>query len=90
MEALSILEEKIIKLLDHVAQLKEENNKLAEENARFKEQNEALENSLLKNNKNIDDLNQEKTLTRMVVDDLIKNIDSLVSSEHSEHIEKEA
>lgn len=89
MEAFAILEEKITKLLDHIAELKARNEQLAEENMRLKEAAEALENSLLKNNKNIDDLNEERNVTKMMVDDLIKNIDSLVSCEKSE-IEKEA
>lgn len=88
MEAFNLLEEKISILLDHVTKLKNEKELLVKENNLLKEQNEALENSLLQNNQNIDDLNTEKSATKMLVDDLIKNIDTLVSSDKSEEVEK--
>jgi hypothetical protein len=40
-----------------------------------------LQNSLKDDCKRIDELKQEKELTRLVVDDLIKSIDSLVENQ---------
>ncbi len=81
-EALNVLESKIARLLELVAELRMQNAKLTEENMRLKEHVEVIEHSLLKNHQNLEELNQEKHLTRMVVDDLIKDIDLLVKGEN--------
>ena len=61
--------------------LKAENVQLTQGNARLVATVEALEAAALKGTGQIDELNQEKTLTKMAVDDLLerlKIIDSIV------------
>ncbi len=78
MEALTLLEAKISALVELAKKLKAENGKLQMENNGLALKLEALENSLLKESQNSENLNQEKLITKMVVDDIIKNIDLLV------------
>ncbi len=92
MEMLGLLEKKLAELVEHAKRLKEQNDELrkqfeqlAQENARLIQDNallqgriEVLELSLLKDK---EELSQEKELTKMVVDGLIKSIDSLVEQE---------
>jgi len=94
-EALSLLEKKIIHLLELISKLKEENNRLKAESAHLVEKNADLsqrvtdltekmsvtENAMVEHDKDLDELSQEKALTKMVVDDLIKSIDSFVDKE---------
>lgn len=79
-DSLSLLEKKVIDLLDSNKKLKSENIELAEKNQLLNEKIDALEMSMLKEK---DDLDQEKEITKMVVDGLLKSIDSLVESENS-------
>ena len=81
MEVLGILEEKIRGLVAQIKELRAENVKLVEAKRELEEKLEALEGSILKDSKNLEDLNQEKALTKMAVDDLIKSIDVLGGSE---------
>lgn len=88
MEALSLLERKIASLieskkqdLEAITKLREENKQLCAENMQLKEQLEKVETSILMRHQNLEELNQEKALVKMVVDDLIKNIDQLVLEE---------
>jgi hypothetical protein len=109
MEALNILENKIITLLELVKTLKAENSdlkkeseqrglasaRLTEEKAKLREENTALrehvehlmseldavEKSVFARDKNVETLNQERAETKLLIDDLIKDIDSLVESE---------
>lgn len=76
------LEEKLICLAELVRELKTENAKLAEENAQLSAQLIMLQNALKDDTQRIDALKQEKELTRLVVDDLIKSIDSLVENQN--------
>lgn len=92
MEALALLEGKIKSLVELISKLKEEgarlkaeNYKLEEENLKLLERVSGLENRLdtfegaaVEKNKSLNELSQEKELTRVFVDDLIKSIDSLV------------
>jgi cell division septum initiation protein DivIVA len=92
MEVLSLLEGRIKSLVELVGKLKEEGVRLKLENSRLAEENERLaekvfslqgqidsfEGAITENSKSLDELSQEKALTKMVVDDLIKSIDSLV------------
>jgi len=61
--------------------VKEEVVTLRKENEDLRKQIEKLEDSLLARHESIEALSQEKELTRMAVDDLIKDIDSIVGSE---------
>lgn len=82
MNVLKQLEEKLICLAELVKELKTENAKLAEENAQLSAQLSMLQNAFKDDSKRIDELKQEKELTRLVVDDLIKSIDSLVENQN--------
>jgi regulator of replication initiation timing len=95
MDALKIFEEKLVKLAEKIKdllaensqlaeeakELRTENSNLAEENAQLAAKLSMLEKSLLDDSRRIDELRQEKELTRLVVDDLIKSIDSLVENQ---------
>ena len=66
------------------ASLKNENAKIAEENARLADKAESVEKEALKGSGQIDELNQEKALTKIAVDDLLerlKVIDSIVEQQ---------
>jgi len=75
MDMLTVLEDKVLKLVAHVGTLKTENDHLTTENLQLREQVEALENLIMKDKS---DVCQEKELTKLVVDGLIESIDSLV------------
>ncbi len=77
MDALKVLDEKIAGLISRINDLEADNAKLAADNAQLTAKLETMETSMLSDIKRIEELDQEKALTRMVVDDLIKNIDSL-------------
>jgi predicted nuclease with TOPRIM domain len=62
-------------------ELKLENAKLAEENAQLLAKLDGLEGSVFESHGHIVELNKEKVLTKMVVDDLIKSINDLVGNE---------
>ena len=81
MNMLKQLEEKLICLAELVKELKTENAKFAEENAQLTAQLVMLQNALKDDTRRLDELKQEKELTRVVVDDLIKSIDSLVENQ---------
>jgi cell division protein FtsB len=81
MNALSILEEKVAQLVGLVNELKKENVALQAENALLLEEVRSLETSVLQETKALDQLHQEKEATKAVVDDLIRNINALVSNE---------
>lgn len=92
MEALGLLESRIKSLVELVGKLKDENTRLRIENSRLIEESlhlsgvvsvlqskmDSFEGAFSENNKNLDVLSQEKELTKMFVDDLIRSIDSLV------------
>lgn len=75
---LTLLEEKVIRLVDMVKNLKQSNQAFQEENQMLKNQLMKTESSLVAETKDLEELSQEKMMTRMIVDDLIKSIDSLV------------
>ncbi len=81
MNALQMLEAKIAQLVELVHELKKENSALQAENQLLLSEIESLESSVLKEAKALDQLQQEKEATKAVVDDLIKNINALVSNE---------
>lgn len=92
MEALGLLEEKVKGLVEFVGKLKCENAKLKTENSRlisenaellsqirkFESKMESTADSILEQNRNLEELSQEKEFTKIAVDDLIKNIDCFV------------
>ena len=75
---LTLLEEKVIRLVDMVKNLKLTNHFLQEENQMLKHQLMKTETSLVAETKDLEELSQEKMMTKMIVDDLIRSIDSLV------------
>jgi chromosome segregation ATPase len=77
-EQLNLLEQKLAHLIDILNTLRQENKSLNKENIELKERVEQLEHSMLKGTKDMEELNQEREMTKMVVDDLIKSIDTLV------------
>jgi len=78
MDAFKVLEEKIAVLIERLQTAKQESLKLNAENEQLNAKIKVLEEALLVDTERLDKFDQEKALTKMVVDDLIKNIDSLV------------
>ena len=78
MDAFKVLEEKVAVLIERLQAAKKEILKLSTENEKLSAQIKTLEEALMVDTEKLDKLDQEKSLTKMVVDDLIKNIDSLV------------
>lgn len=84
LEKLNLLEKKIVTLVELIKAKEEQITKLTEQSANLAQEKmllatslENLENSLLKGSQNIEELNQERVLTKMVVDELINSIDRL-------------
>lgn len=75
---LTVLEEKVVLLVNTVKSLKQENADLKELNMLLQEQLKALEGSLVSETKDLEELSQEKIMTKMAVDDLLKSIDELI------------
>jgi len=65
-----------------VQELKAENAKLAENNAQLIIQLKAIENSILLETDHVNELKEERCVTRSALDDLIKSIDSIVENEN--------
>lgn len=78
METLSLLQERIKSLVAMVKDLKSENSQLLKEASKLKETVASMEAAMLKETKSNDSLSKEKEMTKTVVDDLIKRIDSLL------------
>lgn len=81
MDALHMLEKRVSDLIERLKQLKIENDLLVKENNDLRHQVESMETSLLHGKAVVE---EEKTLTKLLLDDLIKNIDSLVSSDEKQ------
>lgn len=81
LEKLNLLEKKIASLVEMLKAEKEVNARLAEEKTQLASRLDIVETSLLKGSQNIEELNQERVLTKMVVDELINSIDKLVERE---------
>lgn len=75
---LALLEEKVVSLVGLVKSLKVENAELKEKNQSLHEQLKTLEGSLVSETKDLEELSQEKIMTKMAVDDLLKSIDQLI------------
>ena len=81
MEVLTLLEQKVLLLVSKVSELNRQNELLKTENMDLKEKNDALEDALLLNT---EEKGQEEELTRMVVDGLIQNVDSVLARQLAE------
>ena len=81
MEALTVLEQKVLLLVSKVSELNRQNELLKTENMDLKEKNDALEDALLLNT---EEKGQEEELTRMVVEGLIQNVDSVLARQLAE------
>lgn len=81
LEHLSVLEKKVALLIDIIRAEKTLNNQLLEEKNTLLARLEMMENSLLKETKGVENLTQERILTKMVVDELITCIDQLVDDQ---------
>lgn len=64
------------------AELKAENDMLFEGNAQLTFQLNAIEKSIQKETGHVLELTEERSMTRSVLDDLIKSIDSIVENEN--------
>jgi hypothetical protein len=81
MNSLKLLEEKLSCLVELVKELKTENSKLAEENAQLAAKLLMLEKASRDESVRVKELNKEQESTKLAVDDLIKNIDSLIETQ---------
>lgn len=78
----STLQSKYDSLKSEFTQLKAENDMLFEGNAQLTFQLNAIEKSMLKETGHVQELTQERSITRSALDDLIKSIDSIVENEN--------
>lgn len=78
MNILEALEAKIASLIEVLKELKAENSRLIKENGQLIAKFETMEAAVRANDQRVE---EEKALTKVVVDDLIKNIDSLMHEE---------
>ena len=81
MEALTLLEQKVLLLVSKVSELNRQNELLKTENIDLKEKNDALEEALLSNT---EEKGQEEELTKMVLEGLIQNVDSVLARQLAE------
>ena len=89
MEVLELLERKVRLLCEQhalankrVLELQEQLSCLEEENKKLRAQIETFEEKFLLENRAIEEMGQERELTRLFVDDLIQKVDSFVGSSH--------
>ncbi len=75
---LHLLEEKVVRLIEMVKALKDENASLKMKHKDLQGQMRALEGSLVAETKDLEELSQEKVVTKMVVDNLLHSIDALI------------
>lgn len=75
---LSLLEEKVVRLIEMVKSLKDENLTLKQKNKDLQSQLRAVEGSLVSETKDLEELSQEKMVAKMVVDNLLHSIDALI------------
>lgn len=75
MEMLDILEKRVLDLVALLNRFKQENENLSSENSSLRRQLEELQLCAMEGKQEVD---QERELTRMMVDGIIKNIDSVV------------
>ena len=78
---LVILEEKVSHLIEMLKLVREENISLKEKNNDLQAQHKAVEGSLVSETKDLEELSQEKMMTKMVVDNLLQSIDKLIETQ---------
>ena len=78
---LVILEEKVSHLIEMLKLVREENISLKEKNNDLQAQLKAVEGSLVSETKDLEELSQEKMMTKMVVDNLLQSIDKLIETQ---------
>jgi len=76
------LQSKYDLLKNEFAELKAENNMLSEANAQLTFQLNAIEKSVQKETVHVQELTEERSMTRSALDDLIKSIDLIVENEN--------
>jgi predicted RNase H-like nuclease (RuvC/YqgF family) len=81
MENLIALQEKIERLLLVIRELKSECMTLEEENTQLIKKIESMHVAVENNVHDLHELSEEKNRTKMVLDDLIKSIDSFIGAE---------
>lgn len=69
-------------LRNELAELKAENDMLSESNAQLTFQLNAIEKSVQKETVHVQELTEERSMTRSALDDLIKSIDLIVENEN--------
>ncbi len=80
LERLQALEKKIAHIIDLLSAERDRSAQLLEEKNALHARIEAMESSLLKETKSIEELSRERVLTKQMVDELIQTIDELVES----------
>jgi len=81
MDAFKVLEEKIAMLVERVNTLKAANKTLEIENKKLQKKVSSLEEAMLVDGQRITSLDEEKNAAKLVVESLIKNIDSLIEKQ---------
>ncbi len=81
MDAFKLLEEKIASLIARVSELQQIKLDLEAQNVDLHLRIKSLEETLMADTHKLDTLAQEKNITKLVVEDLIKNIDALVEKQ---------
>lgn len=81
MEALSALQDKVEKLIKLVQNLKNEKSRLEKENKQLLKKIESITCASENTATTIQELGQEKAQTKMILEDVIKTIDSFISVE---------
>jgi len=81
---LSLLEEKVISLIDLVKVLKDESASLKNKNKELQQQLKSLEGSLVLETKDLEELSQEKMIAKMVVDNLLHSIDAFIETKEKQ------
>ena len=76
------LQSKYDLLINELAELKAENNLLSEGNAQLTFQLNTIEKSVQKETVHVQELTEERSMTRSALDDLIKSIDLIVENEN--------
>jgi cell division protein FtsB len=75
---LTALEEKVLHMVEMLKAHKSEIASLKEKNKDLQSQIKALESSLVSETKDLEELSQEKMMTKAFVDNLLHSIDSLI------------